>query len=146
MVFEEDKQPDEDQESDEYEYDGSQDCYGTFQEEEEEELTESDDQISESNKTESVDDTEESIDETPRSSQKSARVISFDDQDQIVESPSKKTSIQMVDLKKDMSSQNLVASSGLLKQTPSYSQKKRERRKKKKEFEMKKLAEKQLIK
>ena len=68
MVFEEDKQPDEDEEIDEYEYDGSQDCYGTFQEEEEEELTESDDKINESNKTESVDETEESNDETPRSS------------------------------------------------------------------------------
>lgn len=101
MEFEEEKQPDED-----IVYKGcvgwqESDLTSGYDEEEEQEWTESYGQISESNHTDSVDDMEESNDETPRSSEKSARVVTFDEHDQIIESPSKKEAIQMVDLDQD---------------------------------------------
>lgn len=92
------------------------------------------------------DDAEESIDETPRSSERSSRVVAFDENDQIVDSPSKtngKGFVEMVDL---TTTQMTTSTSTLLKQTPSYSQKKRERRHRKKEFEMAEQAEKERVK
>ena len=89
--------------------------------------------------------TEESIEETPRSSEQSARVVSFDDNDQIVDSPPKPQASRNESHTRDNSTQHLLPSSALLKQTPSYSQKKRERRNRKKEFEMRELASKQRV-
>ena len=84
-------------------------------------MTESDDKVTESNQSDSVDDTEESIDETPKSSEKSARVVSFDEDDQIINSHSKQRASRKIDNKQVNSTQHLLPSSGLLKQALSYS-------------------------